>query len=482
MTGPSLVWFRKDLRLSDNPALQAAIARGGPVVCVFIRDEATSGALPVGGAAAWWLHHSLAALADDIAARGGTFILKSGEPPTIIPDLCREFDIEAVFWNRCYEPEAVARDMNLKTDLKDRGIYVESFNGSLLREPLEVKTKAGGAYGVFTPFWKALCAMGDPPRPVAAPDVLPGLPTDRSGDDLEDWSLLPTKPDWSGGLQESWSPGESGARARLSDFLESSVARYGDRRNRPDMEGTSRLSPHLAFGELSPREIWHIARDAARREGGQAESGIWSFLREIGWRDFNHNLLFHNPEMPVRNYNEKFDAFPWLDNEEALKRWQKGRTGYPMVDAGMRELWHTGFMHNRVRMVAASFLVKHLLIDWRHGEAWFRDTLVDADLANNVANWQWVAGCGADAAPYFRIFNPIGQGEKFDPDGTYIRRWIPEIAALPDKYLNEPWTAPDSVLDEAGIDLGRTYPKPIVEHKRARERALSAYDEIKGAA
>ncbi len=480
MTGPSLVWFRKDLRLSDNPALDAAIRRGGPVACVFVRDDVSEGALPVGGASAWWLHYSLAALADDIADRGGALILKSGDPADIIPALCQSLEIEAVYWNRCYEPAAVARDTALKSALTEDGVTVDSFNGTLLNEPWEVKTKSGGPYSVFTPFWKASCARGDPPAPVPAPTVIPGLAAD--GEALEDWALLPTKPDWAGGLRESWQPGEAGARARLADFLDDGVSGYGDRRNRPDLDGTSRLSPHLAFGEISPREIWHIARDTARRRGAAAESGIWSFLREIGWRDFNHNLLFNNPRLPSENYNGKFDAFPWHDDDSALKAWQKGRTGYPLVDAGMRELWHTGFMHNRVRMVAASFLIKHLMIDWRCGEAWFRDTLVDADLANNVANWQWVAGCGADAAPYFRIFNPIGQGEKFDPKGAYIRRWIPEIAALPDKYLNEPWTAPNGVLEDAGITLGRTYPKPIVDHRRARERALNAYDEIKGAA
>lgn len=482
MTGPSLVWFRKDLRLSDNPALTAALRRGGPVVCLFVRDEATEGALPVGGASAWWLHHSLTALADSLTRRGGSLILKTGNPGKIIPDLCKRLNVDAVFWNRCYEPAAIARDSALKSALGKDGLHVDSFNGSLLREPWDVKTKAGGSYSVFTPFWKALCALGDPPAPQPAPDVLPGMPVAQESEALADWALLPTTPDWSGGIRDNWQPGEEGARECLSAFLDAGVGRYGEYRNRPDKDGTSRLSPHLAFGEISPREIWHIARDVARREGGSIESGVWSFLREIGWRDFNHNLLFNNPDMPNENYNGKFDAFRWNDNPGDLEAWHKGRTGYPLVDAGMRELWHTGFMHNRVRMVVASFLVKHLLIDWRRGEAWFRDTLVDADLANNVANWQWVAGCGADAAPYFRIFNPIGQGEKFDPNGVYIRRWVPEIAALPDKYLNQPWTAPDGVLEESGITLGRTYPKPIVEHRRARERALNAYDEIKGAA
>lgn len=482
MTRTSLVWFRKDLRLSDNPALHAALTRGAPVACLFVLDTTSEGALPVGGAAAWWLHHSLQSLRDDIAARGGTLILRRGDPTEIVPETVRAVGADAVFWNRCYEPDAIARDKALKQALKDDGIQAESFNGSLLREPWEVQTKAGGPYGVFTPFWKAECALGDPPAPTAKPDAIPGVP-DGGGDILYDWALLPVSPDWAGGLRETWEPGEAGARARLDRFLTEAVASYPDTRNRPDIEGTSRLSPHLAFGELSPREVWHISLDRLRRaSGAKAESGVWSFLRELGWRDFNHNLLFHNPRLPAENYNGKFDAFPWREDTAALRAWQKGRTGYPMVDAGMRELWHTGFMHNRVRMVVASFLVKHLLIDWRDGEAWFRDTLVDADLANNVANWQWAAGCGADAAPYFRIFNPIGQGEKFDPDGAYIRHWVPELAEVPDKYLNKPWEAPEAVLAGAGVTLSETYPKPLVDHKSARTRALDAYEDVKGAA
>jgi deoxyribodipyrimidine photo-lyase len=476
----SLVWFRKDLRLSDNPALDAAVSRGAPILCVFIRDETTEGALPVGAAAAWWLHHSLTALADSLTRIGGRLVLRSGDPRKILPALCAEHGIDAVFWNRCYEPAAIKRDTTLKADLKAADIAVESFNGSLLREPWEVKTKAGGPYGVFTPFWKAERALGDPDAPRPAPRDIEAVAAE--GDDLADWSLLPTEPDWAGGLRDAWTPGEAGARERLDVFLGDGVARYAKARNRPDQDGTSRLGPHLAFGEVSPREIWHIALDRLRSGASSAETGIWSFLRELGWRDFNHNLLYHNPGLPTENHNAKFDAFAWRTDAEALAAWRRGRTGYPMVDAGMRELWHTGFMHNRVRMVVASFLVKHLLIDWRAGEAWFRDTLVDADLANNTANWQWTAGCGADAAPYFRIFNPMTQGEKFDPDGAYIRRWVPELADLPDKYLNQPWDASPEILARAGIALGDTYPNRLVAHTEARKRALDAYEEIKGAA
>lgn len=480
MSRPSLVWFRKDLRLSDNPALAAAVSRRAPILCVFIKDETTEGALPVGAAAAWWLHHSLTALSKSLSRIGGNLIFEAGDPAAILKELCATQDVGAIFWNRCYEPEAIARDTALKAELKDADVTVESFNGALLREPWEVKTKAGGAYGVFTPFWKAECALGDPDRPVPAPETIDAVVA--PSDTLDDWGLLPTAPDWSSGLSDAWTPGEAGARDRLADFLDDGVARYAEARDRPDIEGTSRLSPHLAFGEISAREIWHIARDRMRSGEAVSETGIWSFLRELGWRDFNHNLLFHNPALPTKNYSAKFDAFPWIEDHKALAAWRKGRTGYPMVDAGMRELWHTGFMHNRVRMVVASFLVKHLLIDWREGEAWFRDTLVDADLANNTANWQWTAGCGADAAPYFRIFNPMTQGEKFDPKGVYIRRWVPELATVPDKYLNQPWDAPSSVLDAAGVVLGETYPSRLVVHAEARKRALSAYEYVKGAA
>ena len=459
MTSPSLIWFRKDLRLTDNPALHAALKRQSPVICLFVLDDETEGSLPMGGASAWWLHHSLAALDTALRDRGGKLILRRGQALPILEDLCQAADVGAVYWNRCYDPAAIDRDTAVKKALTDAGVTVESFNGSLLREPWEVKTKTGGPYSVFTPFWKASCALGEPDRPTPAPETLPGYSGDLDGEALESWSLLPTKPDWAGGLRETWQPGEEGARARFDAFLDEDMAGYGERRNRPDWDRTSRLSPHLAFGELSVREIWHAALGHARFVLDGDESGAWSFLREVGWRDFNHNLLFHNPDMPTVNFHRKFDAFPWRQDEDGFQAWCRGRTGYPLVDAGMRELWHTGFMHNRVRMVAASFLIKHLLVDWRRGEAWFRDTLVDADLANNVCNWQWVAGCGADAAPYFRIFNPTGQAEKFDPDQAYIRRWVPELARG-----------------------GEDYPGPIVDHKMARQRALDAYADIKGAA
>lgn len=483
-SGPALVWFRDDLRLDDHPALAAAAIHDA-VLPVYILEEEAPGETALGGASLWWLHHSLSALAERLEALGAPLLLKRGRAEEIMPALAREIGAAAVFWNRRYQPWGIAVDKQIKADLKDGGVQAESFNGALLYEPWEVKTKQGGAYGVFTPFWKAELALGDPAAPRAAPRSLPGLTQDArpAGDSLEAWGLLPTGPDWGAKLAQYWIPGEAGALARLEDFLDGPVADYPWLRDRPAVEGTSRLSPHLHFGEVSPRRIWRQALEAARAEGGaKMEEGVWGFLREIGWRDFNHNLLYHNPQMPHANYQRKFDAFPWREDEAGFRAWTKGMTGYPLVDAGMRELWETGYMHNRVRMLVASFLVKDLLIPWTKGEAWFRDTLVDADLANNVGNWQWAAGCGADAAPYFRIFNPVTQGEKFDPDGDYVRRWVPELKGLPKKLIHAPWTADARTLAAAGVELGRTYPRPIVDHKQARQAALAAYEEVKGAA
>ncbi|MEQ8603881.1 MAG: deoxyribodipyrimidine photo-lyase [Marivibrio sp.] len=480
----ALVWFRDDLRLDDHPAL-AASARRGAVLPLFILEEEAPGESALGGASRWWLHRSLSALAERLNELGAPLLFKRGRAEEIVPTLAREIGVAAVYWNRRYQPWGVAVDKRIKSALKDAGVHAESFNGALLYEPWEVKTKQGGAYGVFTPFWKAECALGDPPQPTPAPKSLPSLaPAARpAGEALEDLGLSPSGPDWGAKLSRYWTPGEAGAQARLDAFLDGPVADYPSRRDRPAADGTSRLSPHIHFGEASPRRIWWNALEAARADGGaKMEEGVWAFLREIGWRDFNHNLLFHNPQMPYANYQRKFDAFPWREDEAGYRAWTRGLTGYPLVDAGMRELWETGYMHNRVRMLVASFLVKDLLIPWTKGEAWFRDTLVDADLANNVGNWQWAAGCGADAAPYFRIFNPVTQGEKFDPDGDYVRRWVPELKGLPKKVIHAPWTADARTLAAAGVELGRTYPRPIVDHKQARQAALAAYEEVKGAA
>jgi len=476
-SAPTIVWLRQDLRLVDNPALTAATAEGRPVVPVYILDDAGEGAWPPGGATKWWLHHSLASLARDLAARGSRLVLRRGPAGAALEALVAETGAASVFWNRRYEPAAIARDTAIKKALEKRGLAAKSFNAGLLFEPWTIRNKAGEPYRVFTQFWKTCLAGDEPPLPVPAPAALAAAAAWPKSDALENWNLLPTKPDWAGGLRENWTPGEAGANARLDRFLDRAVATYKEDRNRPDLEGTSRLSPHLHFGEIGPRQCFHAARARAGRSKGADH-----FLSELGWREFSHHLLYQRPDLPETALRADFRDFPWADDAAKLAAWQRGRTGYPIVDAGMRELWHTGWMHNRVRMIVASFLVKHLLLPWQRGEAWFWDTLVDADLANNAASWQWVAGCGADAAPYFRIFNPILQGAKFDPDGAYTRCWVPELAKLPTEHLFAPWEAPPSVLRTAGVDLGTTYPKPLVDHGEARARALAAFQSLREAA
>ena len=478
----ALHWFRADLRLADNPALLTALA-APECITVFI-DETNADFRPRGGASCWWLHHTLAALSGEIAARGGELILLRGDSRMLVPELASTLGCDRVSWNRRYGKAEREADAAIKADLKAAGIDAQSFNGSLLYEPMEIKTQAGGPMRVFTPFWKACRALREPSAPLMSPDKLPPPPVVASllgRLSLDDLAPLPTKPDWAGGLRETWQPGAEGAHKRLTDFLDGPLKGYAENRDRPDFQSTSMLSPHLAFGEISPRQIWHHTEHLwAAEELSASRRDVDKFFSEIGWREFAYHLMFHFPTLARANYQPRFDAFPWERNEGALTAWQRGQTGYPIVDAGMRELWQTGFMHNRVRMIVASFLIKHLMIDWREGEAWFWDTLADADPANNAASWQWVAGSGADAAPYFRIFNPITQGEKFDPKGLYVRKYVPEIAELPDAYLNRPWEAPTPVLARAGIVLGQSYPEPIVRHERARERALAAFQTISG--
>ncbi len=477
---PILVWLRLDLRLADNPALRTAAERGHPVLPVFILDDEDAGAWRMGGAARWWLHHSLDRLGDSLAKSGTPLVLRRGPALEVLRTLIAETGARTIFWNRRYEPWARERDAVVKRDLKSAGLEVRSFNGGLLHEPWEVQSKQGTPFKVFTPYWRAVRAKDDPPEPLAAPTRLVSPNPAADSDRLDDWALLPTRPDWAGGLRTTWTPGEKAARDRLGRFLDEAVARYKLDRNTPSVPGTSGLSPHLHFGEISPRQVWHAARMASEaRTGAPMDAGTEVFLSEICWREFSYNLLFHNPELPTRPIRAEFEAFPWLEDPDGLAAWQAGATGFPIVDAGMRELWHTGWMHNRVRMIVASFLIKDLLVHWCHGEEWFWDTLVDADLASNAASWQWVAGCGADAAPYFRVFNPVLQGEKFDPDGAYIRRWIPEIAGLPSATIQQPWSASHLDLADAGITLGQTYPRPIVDHGDARKRALSALERVK---
>jgi deoxyribodipyrimidine photo-lyase len=474
-TPPILVWFRQDLRLADNPALVAAIATGQPVVPVYILDDATPGKWKIGGASRWWLHQSLYSLNADLKRLGSRLILRSGPAAIAIPDLVDETGATGIYWNRCYEPFAQKRDTQLKEALRNTGRNVQSFNAGLLNEPWKILNGSGKPFRVFTPYWRKARAELIPDEPAQVPTRLNSPASWPQSDALDAWSLLPSRPNWAAAFSSLHNPGEKSGAARLQDFLENRATQYANGRDRPDQNNTSGLSAHLHFGEISPRQIVR-AVDLSRDEIGDRNAE--KFLSEIGWREFSNNLLFNFPDFPQKNYQPKFDDFPWRQNADDLRAWQMGQTGYPIVDAGMRELWTTGIMHNRVRMIAASFLIKHLMIDWRKGQNWFWDTLVDADLANNSASWQWVAGSGADASPFFRIFNPITQGEKFDPNGDYVRKWVPEIARLPDKFLNRPWEADQATLSAAKVKLGSSYPAPIVDHKFARERALSAFKSL----
>ena len=476
-SAPIIVWFRRDLRLSDNPALDAAIKIGRPLILVYIHEDTqedtheTGNIRTFGGAKNVWLYHSLLSLSQDITQRGGTLTLLQGNALAQLEALIAQSGAAALYWNRRYSKAGRTIDADIKTALKARGLQVKSFNANLLTEPWEIVTKTGGFYKVFTPYWRAVRAQINPMAPLPAPDQLLCPPAHYEGSkalSLEDLQLLPRGKDWPQTIMQGWQPGEAGAQSRLHDFLQNSVQDYGEQRDFPaNASGTSRLSTHLAHGEISPRQIWNAARQSGKNTD--------KFLSEIGWREFSYVLMYHFPDLDRKNFKANFDKFIWNDDKIALRRWQRGQTGYPFVDAGMRELWQTGWQHNRVRMVCASFLIKHLLIDWRLGEAWYWDCLLEADPASNAASWQWVAGCGADAAPYFRIFNPFGQGEKFDPEGDYVRRFVPELAKMPKKYIHRPWEAPANILDYAGVTLGKTYPKPIIEHKFARTRALEAY-------
>lgn len=506
MSGSTLVWFRRDLRLDDNPALLAAVARGGPVIPVFLWCPQEEGEWPPGGASRWWLHQSLLALGAALAARGARLIVRSHTWGAALPDerprsaldlllgLVAETGARGVHWNRLYEPAAIARDVAVKAQLLAAGINAASFSANLLFEPWTITNEAGKPLQVFTPFWRRCLAREEPSEPTPAPPALPAPPAWPAGESPESLQLEP-RIDWAAGIRAAWTPGEDGACRQLERFVRDAAAGYAAERDRPDRPGTSRLSPHLHFGEISPRRVWcavrgaRAARDRGARRGQKATprgadrtgtaAGGAAYLRELGWREFAHHLLYHFPESVHAPLRPEFREFPWRADPAALEAWQRGRTGYPLVDAGMRELWATGWMHNRMRMVVASFLVKHLLLPWQAGAAWFWDTLVDADLANNTLGWQWSAGCGADAAPYFRVFNPVLQGERFDPEGAYVRRWVPELAALPAKRIQRPWDADPVVLAQAGVRLGETYPRPIVDHAQARGRALAAFAQLR---
>ena len=471
--GTAIHWFRQDLRLSDNPALDSA-AQYETLIPIYILDEVNSGEFKMGAASKWWLHQSLTKLNESL---DGKLLVYQGNPHEILNKLIEEQEVSYVTWNRCYEPWRIDRDKEIKRNFEDKNVAVESFSASLLWEPWTISKDDGTPYRVFTPFYKKGCLNSEEPRlPAGKVDLSNLYSEDLSSGSITDLNLLPTIK-WYKSFEDEWNPGEIGAEQNLNSFLDSGLLNYKEGRNFPSQEFVSRLSPHLHFGEISPNEVWYRAKTKEGISG--IEKSLAHFHSELGWREFSYYLLYHFPDLPNKNFQEKFDIFPWQENEEFLALWQKGNTGYPIVDAGMRELWQTGYMHNRLRMIVGSFLVKNLLIDWRFGERWFWDCLVDADLASNSASWQWVAGSGADAAPYFRIFNPITQGLKFDPEGEYTKKYVPELRDLPNKYLFSPWEAPENILADAGIELGKNYPKPMVDLKLSRETALEAFATTK---
>jgi deoxyribodipyrimidine photo-lyase len=472
----TIVWFRQDLRIADHPAL-AAVAERGVVVPVFIWAPDEEGDWSPGGASRWWLHHSLVSLAGQFNDLGSRLIVCRGPSLKALKEIVAAVNADRVVWCRRYEPAAIARDRQIKASLIQAGIRAEDFNGSLLHEPWSVATKQGRPYQVFTPFWKACLAADVNREPAASPCRLHAprkWPANVSIDDLE---LLPRIP-WDKQFHDVWEPGAPAAELKLAAFVRSNLADYKNDRNRLDLDGISRLSPHLHWGELSPRQVW--AQTAARASSKSRAAGPVAFLTELGWREFAYHLLYHFPQTANRPLKQQFNKLACSRGKVRLKRWQRGQTGYPIVDAAMRELWATGFMPNRTRMIVASFLAKDLLIRWQSGAKWFWDALVDADLSNNTLGWQWTAGCGADAAPFFRVFNPVKQAEQFDPEGTYIRRWVPELSHMPTPWIFKPWEAPNNVLSAAGVHLGEDYPQPIVDHADARDAALAAFAKIKG--
>lgn len=470
---PVIVWFRQDLRIEDQPALMAAIERRGAVIPVYIWAPDEEGEWSYGGASRWWLHYSLEKLQDKLEKLGAPLIIRRGASLQTLLDLVQATGADTIFWNRRYEPFSVQRDAFIKAELQKQGAKAQSFNGSLLYEPWTVFNKQNKPFQVFTPFWKHYLSLGEPPKPLSAPSKIKGYIGEIESDTLSSLSLLP-KVHWDIGLEQAWRPGEEGARETLDHALKHVIADYQKTRDFPALNGVSHLSPYLHHGEISPRQIWQAIHQRFKADN----EGATAFLRQLVWREFGYYLVYHFPYTPAEPLKKDFESFPWKTNYPDLRAWQNGKTGYPFVDAGMRQLWAIGWMHNRARLVAASFLVKDLLIRWQEGSKWFWDTLVDADLANNTLGWQWVAGCGADAAPYFRIFNPIQQGERYDPKGEYVRQWLPELRGLPDKWIHRPWEAPADVLKKAGVELGKTYPYPIVDHAEAREKALEAFAKL----
>lgn len=476
---PAIVWFRDCLRVADNPALVEAARSRKPLLCVYVLDQESVGYRNPGAAQDWFLHHCLKALDRELGQRGARLDILRGQEAGVIRQLAENTRASAIYWNRRRGQAELETDRLLKAGLRKSGMTAESFQANLLHEPALLKTTGGGPFRVYSPFWRALESGGEPRAPLPAPGKLTPAGRPDGAVELDSLGLLPIKPNWATGWEQLWPPGEKGAADLFAAFLGQGINGYASGRDLPAESHVSRLSPYLRFGAVSPFQLWHGVRQAELAGKANARDAL-KFLKELAWREFSHHLLFHYPDLAWKNYQDRFDDFPWReDGGNDLAAWQQGRTGYPFIDAGMRELWQTGYMHNRVRMAVASFLVKHLLIHWRRGEEWFWDTLVDGDPANNAASWQWVAGCGADAAPYFRVFNPILQGRKFDADGNYVRKWVPELAKLSNKYLHAPWEAPESELSRAGVKLGETYPRPVIEHSFARNRALEAFGKIK---
>ena len=466
----TILWLREDLRLHDNLALNFA-AESGEFIAVYIYPE------NLGAASYWWLHHSLKSLIEQYADKGVSLILRTGDPVLVLNELSAEINADNVVWNRVYSPHGIEQGQKVKLALSIQDVASKSFNSQLLIEPTQIVNKQGTPFKVFTPFWRH-CLTLLSPSPIQSLPSFNAISDNVKSDKLDDWGLLPTKPDWAGGIKERWQPGEEGAQKRWDTFLSRTISKYKDGRDIPSQENTSMLSPHLVFGEIGPRQIWFDTQQAIVTNEIDSENGN-KFLSEIGWREYSRYLLVHFPHVTDTPFNQKFIGFPWQDDAKLLDAWKKGMTGYPIVDAGMRELWHTGYMHNRVLMVVGSFLTKHCLTHWKEGMNWFWDTLVDADIGNNTASWQWISGSGADAAPYFRIFNPILQGEKFDKEGDYIKKWVPELKKMPSRFINKPWEADGKTLEMAGVSLGVDYPLPVVDHKQARERALAAYQAMK---
>lgn len=475
----ALVWLRQDLRLADHRPLTEALLRADSVLLVYVLDMQAAGRWAPGGAALWWLHHSLAALGQAVRQTGGTLVLRRGSATGIIPELARQAGAAEVHCGLSHEPWLRALDIRVAALLERENIGFHAHRVSTLFDLSRIRTKTGKIYGVYTPFARTCRGLPDPEPPLPAPVRVPPPEGNWRSDRLEEWGLLPTRPDWAGGLRQTWQPGEAGAQARLQRFLSDHLEGYGASRDRPgDEDGTSMLSPHLRWGEISAVQVWHAARAACTTACTEPRSGcpgLDRFQGELLWHEFAAYLLENNPSMPERPMRPAYARLQWREDRAGLRAWQRGRTGIPIVDAGMRQLCHIGWMHNRVRMITASLLVKHLLLPWQEGEAWFWDTLVDGDLATNSASWQWVAGSGTDSQPFFRIFNPVTQARRFDPHGIYVRRWVPELASLPDRFLHAPWEAPAAVLAEAGIVLGRDYPRPIVSLEEGRQRALAGF-------